>query len=246
MISDEQKNKLKDGLIKEKTRLENTIASRQEDRPDFEPGEPNTELSMYDNHPGDLGTEMSDRLKDSAIEEHSENQVDLIDTALEAIENGSYGQCKVCGEDIPLERLEAIPYTLYCVEHTPSKKIADDRPVEEDLLPLHGPDFSFPHNPQYDKRDDTFEEVAEFGTSETPSDLGKDKEDYDTLYQKGDIPEGFTEEYESFTGNEMDGERRVFPNKAEEDLERQLDEEQLESQIGDIPYKLKDSYIDKK
>ncbi len=72
--------------------------------------------------------------------------------------------------------------------------------------------------------------------------MGKDKENYLALYKKDDRPEGFTEDYESFIGNEMDGERRIYPNKAEEDLERKLDEERLESQIGNLPYKLKDSY----
>ena len=48
--------------------------------------------------------------------------------------------------------------------------------------------------------------------------MGKDKENYLALYKKDDRPEGFTEDYESFIGNEMDGERRIYPNKAEEDL----------------------------
>lgn len=245
-MNEEQKNTLKAMLLKEKERLQQGIIKSREDRPTYEPGESVTELSLYDNHPGDLGTEMFDRLKDHAIEEHAESQIDLIDEALKEMESGQYGICRVCGKSIPLERLEVLPYTLYCVEHTPQKKLPQDRPVEEELLPLHGPDFSSAHNPQYDQRDDTFEEIANFGTSETPSDIGKDKDNYDELYEKDTLPEGFTEEYESFIGNEMDGERRIFPNKAEEELERQLDEEQLESQIGNIPYKMKDGYINEK
>lgn len=246
MISNDQQTKFKKMLLNEQNRIEHSLETSKEDRPAFGPGESVTELSLYDNHPGDMATELFDREKDQAIEAHEDNQLQAIHEALAAIENGSYGKCKVCEKDIPFERLEALPYTLYCVEHTPRKNDTEDRTVEEELLPLHGPDFSYPHNPQYDNREDSFEEVAKFGTSETPSDMGRDKDDYTTLYEKNDVPEGFAEEYESFIGNEMDGERRVFPNKAEKDLEQQLDEEQMESQLGDIPYKLGDSYIDKK
>jgi RNA polymerase-binding transcription factor DksA len=35
--------------------------------------------------------------------------------ALRRIEEGSYGKCERCGQDIPVERLEAIPATRLCV-----------------------------------------------------------------------------------------------------------------------------------
>ena len=47
-------------------------------------------------------------------------------TALERIEEGTYGRCSVCGEPIPFERLECVPDTTRCVTcrangFTPSK-----------------------------------------------------------------------------------------------------------------------------
>ena len=36
--------------------------------------------------------------------------------ALERIEQGAYGRCERCGKDIPVERLEAIPSTRFCVD----------------------------------------------------------------------------------------------------------------------------------
>ena len=36
--------------------------------------------------------------------------------ALERIENGTYGTCRECGEEIPAGRLQAIPATPWCVE----------------------------------------------------------------------------------------------------------------------------------
>jgi len=37
--------------------------------------------------------------------------------ALQRIENGVYGKCSVCGEEIDEERLEAIPYAEKCRKH---------------------------------------------------------------------------------------------------------------------------------
>ena len=35
--------------------------------------------------------------------------------ALHRIDNGSYGSCATCGDDISHERLSVMPETLYCV-----------------------------------------------------------------------------------------------------------------------------------
>jgi DnaK suppressor protein len=44
--------------------------------------------------------------------------LDQIQTALERIEDGSYGRCEDCGKAIPDARLEAIPYAALCVRCT--------------------------------------------------------------------------------------------------------------------------------
>lgn len=40
-----------------------------------------------------------------------------VQDALRRIEDGSYGKCVVCGRQIEPARLEAIPWTPYCLEH---------------------------------------------------------------------------------------------------------------------------------
>ena len=37
--------------------------------------------------------------------------------ALSRIENETYGECEVCGEDIEEKRLEALPYATLCMDH---------------------------------------------------------------------------------------------------------------------------------
>ena len=40
-----------------------------------------------------------------------------VENALSHIENGTYGECEVCGEQIQQQRLEAIPYATLCMDH---------------------------------------------------------------------------------------------------------------------------------
>lgn len=40
-----------------------------------------------------------------------------VQDALSHIENGTYGECEVCGKEIKEQRLEAVPYATLCMEH---------------------------------------------------------------------------------------------------------------------------------
>ena len=40
-----------------------------------------------------------------------------VDNALSRIKNGTYGECEVCGKQIEVQRLEALPYATLCMEH---------------------------------------------------------------------------------------------------------------------------------
>jgi DnaK suppressor protein len=53
--------------------------------------------------------------KELALEQTEEAIRDMLCKALERIEEGSYGDCQLCGDTIPKVRLDAIPFTPYCV-----------------------------------------------------------------------------------------------------------------------------------
>jgi RNA polymerase-binding transcription factor DksA len=53
----------------------------------------------------------------SALLEQSKAGLAQIDAALARIENHTYGICEVCGATIPEGRLEARPWTPYCLPH---------------------------------------------------------------------------------------------------------------------------------
>ena len=43
-----------------------------------------------------------------------EREIQLLGRALVRIENGTYGICKTCGEEIAIARLDAVPYAVLC------------------------------------------------------------------------------------------------------------------------------------
>ncbi len=42
-----------------------------------------------------------------------------VNAALRRIEEGEYGSCIECGELIDEKRLNAVPFTAYCIDHAP-------------------------------------------------------------------------------------------------------------------------------
>ncbi len=75
------------------------------------------ELSSYDQHQADLGTETFEREKDLSILEQVEAELADVEHALRRLDEGTYGTFEVCGKPIPEERLEAMPATRFCLEH---------------------------------------------------------------------------------------------------------------------------------
>lgn len=53
----------------------------------------------------------------SALMGQSRFGLEQIDEALARIDEGTYGLCAVCGTAIPEGRLEARPWTPFCVDH---------------------------------------------------------------------------------------------------------------------------------
>lgn len=206
-----------------------------------------SELSNYDNHPGDTATELYEREKDIALNEHAEEELYDINHALQRIKQGVYGSCEACGTDIPLDRLEALPTTSFCLLHSQDKFEHEQRPVEEEVLqPGMIRESDEAANTNFYDSEDSWQDVARYGTSETPSDFsGQDIDNYSDTYINSDEPLNYVEEYENFTGVDMYGnEVKVYPNAAHEEYEEDLDEAGMMSVAGEIHYSEKDSYLE--
>jgi RNA polymerase-binding transcription factor DksA len=74
------------------------------------------ELSTFDQHQADVGSEVFEREKDLSIVQQVEDQIGEVEAAMARVGNGSYGKCERCGKPIAEDRLEAIPWARLCVE----------------------------------------------------------------------------------------------------------------------------------
>lgn len=75
------------------------------------------ELSVVDEHQGDIGTETFEREKDLSILESVQASLDDLDKAVRRLEQGTYGACESCGKPVGDERLDAVPSARFCLEH---------------------------------------------------------------------------------------------------------------------------------
>jgi DnaK suppressor protein len=73
------------------------------------------------------GEPISADFEEQAVERESEEVIEEVSrvtrhelaeirVALERINQGTYGVCAECGDDIPMKRLEALPFAMYCTD----------------------------------------------------------------------------------------------------------------------------------
>ena len=74
-----------------------------------------TKTTSMPNHMAELGSGNFDQELTLRVLGSKEDALEQIETAIERIENGSYGECETCSMTIPGSRLDAIPYAAQCV-----------------------------------------------------------------------------------------------------------------------------------
>lgn len=167
------------------------------------------ELSAYDNHPADLGTETYERGKDIALLENAERHLTDINEALSRMEQGTYGTCRTCGKAIPYERLQVVPTTAYCVDHVPDPHASDRRPIEERIMAPPFGRTSLDELPELNQFDgeDAWQIVESWGTSNSPAmaENPNVSNDYDDIEIEPNENDGYVEAFESFLATDMYG-----------------------------------------
>jgi RNA polymerase-binding transcription factor DksA len=97
-------------------------------------GNGGSELSNAPFHLGDMGTEEYLYDMNATLLANEQHIVSEARKALRRMDEGAYGTCENCGQAIAKARLEAIPYTRYCVkcaeavDATPQVNLNEGRP----------------------------------------------------------------------------------------------------------------------
>ncbi|MFA6295263.1 MAG: TraR/DksA C4-type zinc finger protein [Candidatus Paceibacterota bacterium] len=109
----------KEKLLSEKKELEADLTEVGQKNPSnaqgWEATSTNIEVDTADEN------EVADKFEEyegnSGILKQLENQLTEVNSALERITNGTYGNCEVCGKPIERERLEANPSSKISIKH---------------------------------------------------------------------------------------------------------------------------------
>jgi RNA polymerase-binding transcription factor DksA len=96
-------------LEHERARVGELIAELRNEGLDEEQAAQSGDLTHYDQHPADQGSELFEREKDLAILEGLELDLAEIEAALQRLDEGTYGVDEVTGDPIDPERLDALP-----------------------------------------------------------------------------------------------------------------------------------------
>jgi len=102
-------------LINLTTRLEGERSQLKGEA--FQPtgGEASGGLSDVPIHPADLGSRDVEEDVTLGLLENEEQLIEEINAALDRLEEGTYGRCEKCRQEITRARLQAVPYARCCV-----------------------------------------------------------------------------------------------------------------------------------
>lgn len=111
-FSEEELEQFEQMLKKEQTESERKVDQYQERLDELESNLDDTNSSSA-HHQGNIGTTEDERDKYYIMIEKEKEKQEEINMALNRIETGNYGICKVTGNPIKKERLQVKPYAKY-------------------------------------------------------------------------------------------------------------------------------------
>ena len=106
----------KERLVILRARLRGDVSAMADAALNKTRSEASGDLSSMPIHMADVGSDNYEQEFTLSLMENEEETLEKIEAALERIEDGAYGSCIECESRIPKARLNAIPYTPYCVK----------------------------------------------------------------------------------------------------------------------------------
>lgn len=101
-------------LEEERDRLVGVIAEHEREMEEARNAEAAADRSS-DPENADAGSMRLEYAKELSIERNAADLLHKVEHALHRVDAGGYGECEVCGEAIPVARLEVLPYATTCV-----------------------------------------------------------------------------------------------------------------------------------
>ncbi|MGA9762296.1 MAG: TraR/DksA C4-type zinc finger protein [Gaiellaceae bacterium] len=102
-------------LLEEQERLSAALEYLHTENPGAEE-EDALQLASLEEHLAEVGSVTLDRELDYSLEEVAQVGLAAISSALERIEQGSFGRCTSCTGQIAAERLAALPWASLCID----------------------------------------------------------------------------------------------------------------------------------
>jgi DnaK suppressor protein len=107
MVEQRKIQELRQGLERERDEIRKTMEM---------PGQVKLTDDLDNPDQGDLALQYSSIESTSVVRETLEDRLNAIEEALRRIEDGTYGRCVECGNEISAERLESEPAAVLCAD----------------------------------------------------------------------------------------------------------------------------------
>lgn len=189
-----KKQYYKSKLLEEKEKLK-SIINKMDNKEELGSMEDYySELSIRDNHPADLGTEVYMMELDKGLKNRIIDTIAEVDDSLEKIKNKTFGLCNICNNQIGEERLSIIPYVKLCINCAENENIRGNN--EE--LKLSGANLVESYNRS--KKDILFDDEDSYQAVARFNEIKKDPS-FSTGDNQGifDEEEGLVEEVENIS-----------------------------------------------
>ena len=108
--------RFRDALLEERRRVEHALATLRDEHRGSLDEEVEGVAATNDSHLAETATATLGREIDYTLGENSGHVLAAIDAALKRIDDGTYGTCITCGDQIRYERLEASPWASLCID----------------------------------------------------------------------------------------------------------------------------------
>ena len=112
-ISAEDLARFKAILVQKRRRLMGDVAMMSEEALGSEEGSVDNHAPI---HPAEVGSHSFEQEFTLDLLSHDGDRIQMIEMALEKLDEGTYGQCDECSARIPKGRLEMLPESIYCVK----------------------------------------------------------------------------------------------------------------------------------